>query len=256
MRKKDMLFLLGLMLISLFFLASCSQQNFIMGSNTESFEPYKNEFYTFDALSPFVHYGSGTNTIINGQLNMLEVSGSTMDFEYLSNTDYLDANYKRIESDFVISDSLVDSYNSAVLTLDAQRQCGETLCYFTGYNSCWEQLFDGVWYLGIYQCNNYQCSVYDTIASDSGHAFTQNNNYRMVFERNGGAVSCVLYDNDDLEVSSVSGSVSTYLSGYDGLMSYYANVTFDNTNMTWTNGFVGECINATYLGGLMVGCND
>jgi hypothetical protein len=57
----------------------------------------------------------------------------------------------------------------------------------------------------------------------------------MFFERNGSTFTCSLYDSSDNLLSSVTGSDSTYTSGYDGLMNYVSNVTYDNTNFTWSS---------------------
>lgn len=197
----------------------------------------KNSYYNYDDnINPYSHAGVGYYEIINNALNMYDVAdGSETNFEYIPATTHLSATYKRIETNFTIHSNFINDYNSAVLALDTQYVCGESGCNWLGHNSCWQQYFSGVWYLGIYQCNEMGCYTFNTIASDSGNTFSTDTNNRMVFERNQSTFTCSLYDNTDTLLSSVSGSDTTYSSGYDGLMVYYANVTYDDTSFNWSS---------------------
>jgi len=184
---------------------------------------------TFNYLNDtFVNVGGWIdwNEISSFEINGYDDAATYTQVNYFDNTEHSSATYKKIESNFTINSNLIDNFNSALLVLDYQVTQEEIP--HTYFYSCWEQLYDGVWYLGIYKCNNIACTSFTTIALDSGNTFSPDVEYQMIFEINGSSLSCSIPS-----VSNITGTNTALTSGYDGIGLYYSNTTFNNTKIIY-----------------------
>ncbi len=87
----------------------------------------------------------------------------------------------------------------------------------------------GSWWLGIYRCNNLECTSYAAVGEGTDVLAELDTEYNMLFEKNGTDYSCTFGE------TTVTGTDGTWQNGWDGIGIYYANVTFDNTNITRLN---------------------
>jgi len=183
-------------------------------------EKFISDYYTYET-NPFnADVGSGTWTIVDNQLNGIK-NDADVAMAYYNNATYYSSTYKKIDTNFTISSTSPAGWQSIIASIDLQPDNNHR-----NYG-CWEQLYGGIWYLGIYACNTYGCVSYDTVASDAGNTMSYDTEYQMIFTRNGSDFNCTIPG-----VSSVSGTHSGWSGGYEGLGVFTSNVTYDNTNIT------------------------
>jgi len=185
-----------------------------------STEHFNSDYYTYET-NPYADIGGGTWEIINNQLNGF-MGDADIAMAYYNNDTYYSSTYKQVRTNFSISSASPSGWQSVIASIDLQPDNS-----YRNYG-CWEQLYGGVWYLGIYSCFTYGCVSYNTIATDAGNSLSYDTEYEMIFTRNGSDFTCEIPD-----VSSISGSDSTWFGGYEGLGVFTSNVTYDNTNITY-----------------------
>ena len=183
-------------------------------------ENFNSDYYTYETNPYNADIGGGTWEIVNNTLHGF-MSNWDVANTYINNNTYYSSTYKQVSTNFTISSTSPSGWTSVITSIDLQPDVSSR-----NYG-CWEQLYGGIWYLGIYACNTYGCVSYDTVASDAGNTMSYDTEYQMIFTRNGSDFNCTIPG-----VSSVSGTHSGWSGGYEGLGVFTSNVTYDNTNIT------------------------
>lgn len=193
--------------------------------NMTPIETFDSQFFTY-ATDPFQALGSGgVWSIVDNKLNGVG-EYDYVSIDYLYDDSHYNSTYKKVETNFTFND--VPGYASMLLIIDLQD-----IGYNSGkYYSCWEQEWEGEWYLAIVRCNNLACTSYTTYPSSTVHLASLDTEYQMIFERNGNDFSCTF---DGETITAIEDSVDAWAGGYEGVSTYYANITYDNTNITWNN---------------------